>query len=347
MSRISLAARLMSLVALAALSAVAVAGQLRAPAERGTLPDREAVVGLPGDVDDESCDEPSSDDESDELSDCFIGKAVVDPDEPSTLTLEGRFCDEPAVFVGSAGGVLEPLFVEGSGASFIQADLSPWNDPGTRIVIVRCPCETCAMDVTVGAAGPTGPEGPTGPQGPSGEIPDGLAASLLLEVHTGSMLVGEELSCVAAHCANGQVVTGGGYSVCCGEDGILEPATGFEVASSGPYLFSAGAGPKLPSQRWIVCGTGDSSLNLMVYAVCLGGPPGTCGDGWISPPEACETDQDCERYSAAGARCVDCACEWCGDGVITPPETCEPGVGLCEQCHGCECEDTWDPGGGD
>jgi hypothetical protein len=308
------------------------------------------TIDLPGDDDDEGCDGPTSDDESDDTPDCFISKAIVDAAEPSTLTLAGQFCDEPAVFVGVEGEVLHQLFVVSSGDSFIQADLSPWNDPATRVVMVECPCGDCAMDVTIGAQGPTGPPGPTGP---AGEIPAGMGSLQVLVTSEVQTTPDGEMICLSAECPPGKLVTGGGFSGFSGS-GYEGPEPGFEVAASGPrmpggdswYPFgSPPTGPWPASHEWTVCGTGSLGLSLVVYAVCVGGPPATCGDGRINPPEGCETDQDCQLFDA-GARCVDCACAWCGDGVVTPPEMCEGGGDACGflgDCVDCMCVDNpWD-----
>jgi hypothetical protein len=343
------------IVGLAVVLGVAVSAQERSALNHdGRWPVGQKTIDLPGDDDDEGCDGPTSDDESDDTPDCFISKAVVDASEPPTLTLEGQFCDEPAVFVGAEGGVLHQLFVVGSGDSFIQADLSPWNDPATRIVVVDCPCGDCAMDVTIGAQGPTGPPGPTGP---AGEIPAGVGSLQVVVSSAIQTTPAGNMICLSAECPPGRLVTGGGFSTF--SYGAFEPQPGFEVASTGPrvpsedFWFPFGAlptGPWPASHKWTVCGTGSSGLGLIVYAVCVGGPPATCGDGRINPPEECETDQDCQLFGD-WARCVDCACEWCGDGVVTPPEMCEVDdhcwLGDCVDCM-CE-DDPWDdfPGDGD
>lgn len=335
------------IVGLALVLGIAASGPDRSSLQdEGRWPTGEAVINLPGD-DDEDCDGPGSDDETDDTPGCFISKAVVDLAEPSILTLEGRFCDEPGVYLGSAGGTLQQLSLLNSGASFLQADLAPWDDPATRIVVVTCPCGDCAMDVTIGAQGPVGPTGPTGP---AGEIPAGLGSLQLMVQSSPYYPLDEEMTCVFAECPPDRVVTGGGFLIHDTDPSGSEP--GFEVAAAGPLVPEDGewhpyeppVGQPWPaSQRWTVCGTGSPGLHLMVRAICLGGSPSICGDGQISPPEVCETHEDCEQllgpYSLS--QCVDCACKWCGDGVVTPPEMCETDgdCGYGNYCESCSCVD--------
>lgn len=132
------------------------------------------VIGQPPEGDDGLCDEV--DDEGTDGLTCFMTKAVAALDVSTpTLTLEGDFCEQPQVFLGRENGDMEQLLVLNSGAGFIEADLNGNTAPGTCVVLVKCPCETCGMDVTIGAAGPDGPTGPRGDQGPAGPTgPQGM-----------------------------------------------------------------------------------------------------------------------------------------------------------------------------
>ena len=134
--------------------------------ERPGRSDQETIA-LPPD-DDEICDdvEEGGEDYSDgSILTCSITSATADTTS-QTLLIEGAFCDSPAVSIGGPGGTLDLVTVFSSGPSFIQADLSGHASPATRVVLVECPCESCEIDVTVGAAGPPGPTGPTGPTDP-------------------------------------------------------------------------------------------------------------------------------------------------------------------------------------
>jgi hypothetical protein len=102
-------------------------------------------------------------------AECELIKAIASLEGPApTMTLEGSFCADPAVYIGSSGGTFEPLAIAGSGPDFIDVDMTGHTDPGTFVVIVECPDGSCALDVTLGAVGPEGPAGATGPVGPAG-----------------------------------------------------------------------------------------------------------------------------------------------------------------------------------
>lgn len=117
---------------------------------------------------DEAPDCSPADDETDDLIlDCTVAKATVDF-ASDTLLLQGNFCDEPRVLLGVAGGSVEPLTVLDSDAGFILSSLDGRTTSSTHLVLVECPCESCAVDVTLGRAGPTGPVGPQGATGDAG-----------------------------------------------------------------------------------------------------------------------------------------------------------------------------------
>jgi hypothetical protein len=113
----------------------------------------------------------------DDLYECTLAKATVDPAEPTVL-LEGSFCEEPIVWGGTAGGLFQQLTVLDSGSNYILAALEAVADLETCVVEVECPCKDCKMEVALGddddepgpmgPTGPTGPAGPTGPTGPAG-----------------------------------------------------------------------------------------------------------------------------------------------------------------------------------
>ncbi len=126
-------------------------------------------IGVPPDGDDEICDDEENDDETTDgpTLGCNITRAVADLDT-ETLSIDGTFCEFPAVLVGQSGGTLDTIPVLGSGETFIDADLSGNTDPGTRVVVVACPCESCVIDTTIGTTGPIGPTGPAGIDGESG-----------------------------------------------------------------------------------------------------------------------------------------------------------------------------------
>jgi hypothetical protein len=126
--------------------------------------------------DDENCD-AGHDDEGGDVQECRLVRATPDLSS-GTLALEGNFCLDPMVSMGTTGGTLDPVEIFDSDAGFILADLSQHMVAGTAVVVVECPCADCAMDITLGTVGPTGPQGqqgitgPTGPQGipgPPGE----------------------------------------------------------------------------------------------------------------------------------------------------------------------------------
>ena len=125
-----------------------------------------------GPIDDESCDEGSDDGLSGHILGCRLGHVVASTEDgEDSLVLEGRFCDEPSVSVSGSDGTFDPLGIVYSAPSRIVADWTDYSEPGTRAVIVECPCATCSLDITSGISGPTGPRGPggaTGPQGPLG-----------------------------------------------------------------------------------------------------------------------------------------------------------------------------------
>lgn len=304
---------------------------------------RDSVFMPPGGDDDESCDEPGDhddDESSDEAPACSIATAVANLDAVPTLTLEGSFCDEPTVSLGTAGGQLVELFVNSSGPTFVAADLAPWTDSGTRLVVVDCPCGSCAMDVTIGTVGPAGPQGPQGDEGPPGALPSGITVPPRLAVRwVNTLELGEEITCAAAECLDGEMVTGGGHSTWSYNPYTPELQTGFELASEGPYLpwdlFEPDYGlPGMPSStQWVVCGSGPG-LRLTVYAICLSTTMPICGDGEVSAPETCESDDHCSNWGPF-AECANCNCiHYCGDGVVDPGESCESD----EQCYGGYCE---------
>ena len=158
--------------------------------ERPMRSDQETIA-LPPD-DDEICDDVEEGDE--DYSDgsiltCAIASATADS-STQTLLIEGAFCESPAVSIGGSNG-LDLVTVFASGPAFIQADLSGHAAPATRVVLVECPCGSCAIDSTVGAVGPPGPTGPTGPTDPDvGEDLDALHMALCENFFT---TLGEEL----------------------------------------------------------------------------------------------------------------------------------------------------------
>jgi hypothetical protein len=110
----------------------------------------------------------ANDEAPDGILDCMVSKATVDF-AAGTLLVEGIFCEDPRVLLGTAGGSTELLALLDHGERFLLADLGEHVTASTRIVMIECPCETCTVDVTLGTLGPTGPVGPQGTLGAMGE----------------------------------------------------------------------------------------------------------------------------------------------------------------------------------
>ena len=120
-------------------------------------------------ADDESCDEWTDEGLAGDHYSCVLGRAVVSMDDgEDLLILEGQFCEDPHVSVSGSEGTFDPLDVVYADPSRIFADWTGQSEPGTRVVVVDCPCTICSLDITSGVTGPTGPQGPAGPAGPLG-----------------------------------------------------------------------------------------------------------------------------------------------------------------------------------
>jgi hypothetical protein len=155
-------------------TALAQHGEAQSRSWQRIVPPDENIGVDPPDSASERCGETEDEQGSEDFR-CRLVRAVADLEGPiPAMTLEGSFCANPEVFIGGAGGELNRTLIFAAAPDFIVVDLTGHADRASSVVLVECPCASCALDVTIGVIGPVGPTGPTGATGVTGATGPGL-----------------------------------------------------------------------------------------------------------------------------------------------------------------------------
>jgi hypothetical protein len=296
-------------------------------------------VGLPP-QNDEACDDLDDEDEvPDAILDCNVTKVTTDLDSPvPTATFWGSFCENPTVSAGQTDGSMAPVLVLSYSDNHVTVDLTGNSDPMDQLYSIECPCETCDINVTIGAVGPVGPTGPQGPQGKQG--PPGADGAAGPPGPTGPK--GAQGKQGPPGPPGGGGDDGGGTPCnCCEPVGTLgcdcRPCQA-TVCAVDPFCCSV---------AWdgICAGEGES-----LCTCCPGQNPGTCDggggdDGGGVPCDCCSPvgtlGCDCERCELTVCAVDPFCCSVAWDGICAGE-----GSSLCTCCAG-QDPGTCGGGGGD